>query len=285
MRRIGAHLSTAGGYNNGVDRAIEIGANALQIFSGSPRTWKRKPIDKAELAAFQKYAISHDVRPLFVHALYLVNMVSDKTESVQKSKEVLIHELEFTSIFQGAGLIVHAGSHQGRGWEAVKEGFFVLMKNILEEAAGESPLLIENSAGQKGKLHSTLGEIRETLDAVNSLRLGWCYDTCHGWAAGYSAVAHNDHAERKDLFATFEKYDLWDSLKCIHVNDSRDPFGSGRDRHENIGEGTIPSEELSAILNHPKLQNVPIITEVPGFDGAKSPDAENILRLRSIVGE
>ncbi len=282
MRRVGAHLSTAGGYTKAVDRAIDIGANALQIFSGSPRTWKRKPINEEEVQEFAKYAFSKDVRPLFVHALYLVNLVSDNTESVQKSKNVIIHELEFTSKIQGSGLVVHVGSHQGRGWDAVKEDLFVLLKNVLSEAYGDSPFLIENSAGQKGKLHSDLGEIRETLDAVKSPRLGWCYDTCHGWAAGYSATEQDD-PDRKDLFAALEEYDLWDSLKCIHVNDSRDPFNSHRDRHENIGEGSIPREELDAILNHPKLKDIPIITEVPGFDGKKSPDAENISRLRGIV--
>jgi len=280
MRRIGAHLSTAGGYYKAVDRAVDIGANALQIFSGSPRTWKRKPINAEELQAFQKYAYDHDVRPLFVHALYLVNLVSDNTDSVQKSKNVIINELEFGSHFDCAGLVVHVGSHQGRGWEAVKDNLAVLMKEVLSEAAGTVPFLIENSAGQKGKLHSNLGEIRETFDAVGSDRLGWCFDTCHGWAAGYSATGREGS---KDLFAAFEEFDLWDQLKCIHVNDSRDPFDSHRDRHENIGEGSIPREELDAILNHPRLQNVPIITEVPGFDGNKSPDAENISRLRAIA--
>lgn len=280
MRRIGAHLSTAGGYNKAVDRAVDIGANALQIFSGSPRTWARKPIDVDELKSFQNYAKEKDIRPLFVHALYLVNLVSENIESVQKSKKVIIHELEFGSHFDCAGLVVHVGSHQGRGWQAVKDDLGLLLKKILSEAKGNVPFLIENSAGQKGKLHSNLGEIRETLDMVGSNRLGWCFDTCHGWAAGYSATGREGG---KDLFAAFDEYQLWDALKCIHVNDSRDPFDSHRDRHENIGEGSIPREELEAILNHPELKNIPIITEVPGFDGNKSPDAENISRLQAIA--
>ncbi len=280
MRRIGAHLSTAGGYAKAVDRAVEIGANALQIFSGSPRTWARKPVVVEELQALKKYAEEKDVRPLFVHALYLVNLVSDNTESVRKSKKAIIQELEFGSHFECAGLVVHVGSHQGRGWESVRRGLGVLIQEMLSEAQGAVPFLIENSAGQKGKLHSDLGEIRETFDAVKNDRLGWCFDTCHGWAAGYSATGKEGS---KDLFAAFDQYDLWDSLKCIHVNDSRDPFDSHRDRHENIGEGSIPREELEAILNHPKLKDIPIITEVPGFDGNKSPDAENISRLRAIA--
>lgn len=277
-KRIGAHLSCAGGYENGLHKAVEIGANALQIFSGSPRVWARKPLVKDELARFAQTADQMNIRPLFVHALYLVNLASETKESVQKSINVLTHELKFGKEIGCAGVVVHLGSHQGRGWEAVRESVAQSVKKIIVESESPTPFLIENSAGQKGKLCSDLAEIRWLLDAVNEPTLGWCYDTCHGWAAGYQVAQQ----EGKSLFAEIDANQLWDSLRCLHVNDSRDPFASGRDRHANILQGTIPKEEWVALLNHPRFAHTPFITEAPGLDG-EGPDAYNIQTLRSLV--
>lgn len=276
IRRVGAHLSCAGGYQNGLDAAMDIGANALQIFSGSPRVWARKPIVEQELLEFMAAAKQRDVWPIFVHALYLVNLASDKKESVQKSKDVLIHELKFGKYFDCAGVIVHLGSHQGRGWESVREALAQSIKEIIHAAQSPVPFLIENSASRNGKIGGELSEIKWLLDAVQEPTLGWCYDTCHGWAAGYS-VTHGG----KPLWETLTDLDLWSALRCLHVNDSRDPFESGRDRHANMLQGSIPREEWTALLNEPRLASVPIITEVPGLDG-NGPDAENIAAIRSL---
>lgn len=276
-RAVGAHLSVAGGLNKGVDRAVAIKANALQIFAGSPRSWQPKTIVPAELKDFKKYAFDNQVRTLFIHALYLINLASDNKEIVQKSIKLLIHNLKIGDYFGCQGVVVHLGSHQGRGWEASKDRLIVLIKKVLQESGGQTPLLLENSAGQKGKLNSELGEIRWLIDQVGDQRLGWCYDTCHGWAAGYSPTQGSQNP-----LTEIERLDLWDSLKCLHVNDSRDELGSGRDRHDNIGEGKIPTEDFVQILNHPKLRSVPIITEAPGFDG-NGPDAENISRIRQLL--
>lgn len=278
QRRVGAHLSCAGGYTNGLDNAVRVGADALQIFSGSPRVWARKSINPSELASFGELANARDIRPIFVHALYLVNLASDSTESVQKSKNVLIHELQFGKEFNCAGVVVHLGSHQGRGWESVRDGLAYAIKEIITASQSPVPFLIENSAGQNGKIASDLAEIRWLLDAVNEPTLGWCYDTCHGWAAGYSATMTEGH----NLIKEVSDLDLWDSLKCLHVNDSRDPFQSGRDRHANMLQGTIPKEEWEVLLNEQHIAGVPIITEVPGLDG-EGPDKANIDVIRSLL--
>lgn len=280
LRRIGGHLSAGGGYTNAVTKAVEIGANAVQIFSGSPRVWARPPVDPARGVALLQAAQAADVIPVVIHALYLVNVASDNPESVAKSWKALEYDFLMGKHFQAHGVVVHLGSHQGRGWESVRDGVAEGLKNFLNNIDSDVPFLIENSAGQKGKLCSDLSEIRWLLDKVNHPQLGWCYDTCHGWAAGYS-VSQPGSAEW-DLFATLEKLDLFDSLRCIHFNDSRDAQGSGRDRHANIGDGTIPREDLVAVLNHPRLQAVPIITEAPGLDG-EGPDAENISRIRQML--
>lgn len=275
MRRIGAHLSIAGAYTNAVDRAADIGATCLQIFSGSPRGWARRPLDPTVLANFKKYAFDRDIRPIFVHALYLINLAAENKELVQNSINALVHDLKFGSHFDCPGIIVHLGSHQGRGWEASREQVAVLIQKIIDEADSPVPLLIENAAGQK--IGSDLSEIRWLLDKVNRKSLGWCYDTCHGWAAGYSA----DPQERQvGLFATLKELDLFATLACLHANDSRDGFGSRRDRHENIGRGKLGAQ-LALILNHPQLKALPLITEAPGLDG-NGPDAYNVEALRKL---
>lgn len=282
-RIVGAHLSVAGGYTNAVQRAQEIGANGLQIFSGSPRVWARPAIVPAQLEAFKKASDQANIRALFVHALYLVNLASEKPESVQKSKNVLIHDLKFGAHFDCQGVVIHLGSHQGRGWEAVRDSLADSIQEIIDAAKSPVPFLIENSAGQNGKLCSNLEEIRWLLDKVNRPTLGWCYDTCHGWAAGYKAQERDYGAEgRGSLFAELEKYDLWDSLKCFHVNDSRDGFATGRDRHANIGQGEMAPGEIAAVINHPKLKHVPIMTEVPGLE-KEGPDAPNVAAIRALL--
>ena len=280
IRRIGAHLSAAGGYNNAVDAAVSIGANTVQIFSGSPRVWARKPIQEDQLVAFKKYADQYDIRPIFVHSLYLMNLASENTELVQKSKKALIHDLKFGSYFDCAGVVVHLGSHQGRGWETCREQVRVLIQEIIDEAGVTTPFLMENSAGQTGKLCSDLADIRWLLDQVKRPSLGWCYDTCHGWAAGYAVHPQSD--SQRDLLAALKEYDLWSSLRCIHANDSRDSAASGRDRHDNILKGNIPKEEFVDFFNHPQIRTIPLITEAPGLDG-NGPDKPNIDALKSLV--
>lgn len=279
-RRIGGHLSAAGGYPNGVTAAQAIGANTLQIFTGSPRTWGRPPVDPSRGVALKAAAEAADVQPLLIHALYLVNVASDNPESVTKSWKALEYDFLMGKSFDAAGVVVHLGSHQGRGWETVRDQVASGLKTFLENIDSDVPFLIENSAGQQGKLCSDLSEIRWLLDAVDHPQLGWCFDTCHGWAAGYSVT--QPATPNFDLFAAFDTHQLWDSLKLIHFNDSRDTQGSGRDRHANIGEGNIPQADLQAVLNHPQLSHLPIITEAPGLDG-NGPDKANIDRIRSLL--
>lgn len=278
-RRVGGHVSIAGGYANSLTKAENIGANALQIFSGSPRVWKRPEMNLITLKEYAQAADERDLRPIFVHALYLINLCSENTESVQKSKEVLIYELKFCEEIGATGLVVHLGSLQGREWQTHRDALAITIREIIDAAKSPTPFLIENTAS-KNKVTADLAQIRWLIDAVDRKNLGWCYDTCHGWAAGYSPT--QPLSEEFDLFAKMEELDLWDSLKCIHLNDSRDTQGSGRDRHANILDGNIPKADLEAIINHLRLKDLPLITEAPGLDG-NGPDVENIKRIRSLI--
>lgn len=281
MKKIGAHVSASGGLDKAIVRADDIGANCLQLFSGSPRMWRKKDLTKVETTKLFAKQKELNITPIFTHALYLVNLVSDKKELLEKSVNSIIYELKFDSKIKGSGVIIHAGSHQGRGWDASKELLIEQIKTILDQTPADSTLLIENSAGQKGKLHSNLNEIRWTLDQLSKYvqdnRLGWCFDTCHAHAAGYHLGKEKDNAVEK-----ITQLDLWPTLKIIHVNDSRDNFDSGRDRHDNIGDGKIPKEDLKYFLNFQKVTDIPLVTEVPGLDG-KGPDKENVERIRKLI--
>ena len=300
MKRIGAHISAAGGIDKAVERAADIGCNCVQVFAGSPRGWRRPDLNSINSDLIRAKQVELGVNPIVTHSLYLVNLASDNPELLDKSVFAVTSDLQFDGLICGAGVVVHLGSHQGRGWETSREQLVGLIEKILKQTPANSRFLIENSAGQNGKVSSDLTEIRWLMDQlevsgswVSQNRLGWCFDTCHAHAAGYVLGREMNQEVLKtaeDLKnyqglaqEAIDKLDLWSTLQVVHVNDSRDPFGAGRDRHDNIGEGQIPIDDLQYFLNLPELKNVPFITEAPGFDG-KGPDKENIERLAYLVG-
>ncbi|NCN06687.1 MAG: deoxyribonuclease IV [Candidatus Pacebacteria bacterium] len=290
MRNVGAHVSAAGGIDKAVERVAAIGGNCVQLFSGSPRVWAKPGLDRYSMDRFVSNLQKYSIAPVFTHALYLVNLASDKPDNIRKSFDSLKYELEFDSLVKGSGVVVHLGSHQGRGWEAGKEQLAKHIDALLKVTPDDSTFLIENSAGQKGKIASDLHEIRWLLDQaektnkwVSTGRLGWCFDTCHGHAAGYRlGDPAKMPASEKTAYASITELELWSTLRVVHVNDSRDPFDSGRDRHANIGEGNIPQEDVRFFINTPEVQKLPLILEAPGFDG-KGPDAENIKRIGKLI--
>ena len=274
MRKIGAHVSAAGGIENTPKRAADIGCNCLQLFSGSPRVWQKPPLESHQANKLFSEQAKYGISSIFTHAIYLVNLASDKPELIEKSVETLKYDLAFDALVKGSGVIVHLGSHQGRGWEAMRDQVADHIKTIIAASPKKATFLIENSAGQKGKLCSDLREIRWLLDEVDSAQLGWCFDTCHAFTAGYSLA--------KTALETITELDLWSTLKCIHVNDSRDEFDSGRDRHANLGEGNIPPADLKHFLNYNQVKSIPLLLEVPGAD-KKGPDAKNVVVLKSLL--
>jgi deoxyribonuclease-4 len=283
---VGGHVSMSGGLDKAAQRAADIGGNCMQIFSGSPRMWRRKDLSKFKPKKLAQAQAKQGIKATFIHALYLINLSSDKEELVDKSTKAIIYDLKLDSLIGSQGVVVHLGSHQGRGWQKMRDQVADRIDSILEQTPADSQLLIENSAGQNGKLASELAEIRWLLDEVQSDRLGWCFDTCHGFAAGYYLGDPAEWVDREQgrgaIFKAIDQYDLAASLKCIHVNDSATEFNSGRDRHENIGQGKIPQNDLKYFLNHELIKDQPLITEVPGLDG-HGPDRENINRIKRLL--
>jgi deoxyribonuclease-4 len=285
-RKVGAHVSAAGGIHNAVQRAHEIGGNCVQIFSASPRVWAKPKLESFDTEKFFEAQKMYDISPVVTHALYLVNLASDNPASVEKSIKALTYELQFDSLIKGSGVVVHLGSHQGRGWAADQLLVLKSIETILANTPDDATFLIENSAGQNGKLATDFADIKWLIDQIKSPKLGWCIDTCHAFCAGYqlnpkSKVSTGSIGIVEELL---EEYGLWSTLKCVHVNDSRDPFASHKDRHENLGDGSIPTEDFEHFLNLAPVKKLPLILEVPGLDG-KGPDAENIRRLQQLVDE
>lgn len=304
-RKVGAHIGGADGLAGAVAKAAKMGCNAMQIFSGSPRIWQRRSIEAVVTKEYFDAREKLGVAPVVTHALYLVNLASDKPENLEKSFASLKYELEFDAAIQGGGVVVHVGSHQGRGWESARDQVVQLIGDLLQATPENSCFLIENAAGQNGKVGDDLKEVKEILERVEDRgkfvskgRIGWCLDTCHAHASGYylgdvapdltfTGKSEKDmkNSHRRGALSareTITVQGLWDTLKCVHVNDSKDPFGSGRDRHQNLGDGLIPQADMKVFLRLPEVQAVPLILEVPGID-EEGPDAENVQRLKRLL--
>jgi deoxyribonuclease-4 len=276
-RYVGAHLSVAKGLPNAVQEMLDKGGNCLQIFSGSPRSWGRKSLDLVDPAAFLAFRKEKNFGPVFIHALYLINLVGDRDELVKNSMNALVYDLNYDAKIQGSGVVVHLGSHLGNGYDAVFEKLVERIKHVLKATPKNSTLLVENSAGQQGKLCSSMEDLqrlfKECAAEAKAGRLALCIDTCHAFAAGIKPT---------ELSAKLKEFGLLSYVRLIHLNDSRDPFASGRDRHDNIGEGKIGKDELKKFLHDPALEKLPLILEVPGFDKL-GPDAKNVAIVKQLL--
>lgn len=277
-RRLGGHVSCAGGLLNAVQNTLNIGGNCMQIFAGSPRMWARTLYPLKMTEEFKNIITEKDLNPVYIHALYLTNLASDNPEILEKSKKALIMDMQNSASIGGAGVVLHIGSHQGRGWVADRALVIESIKEVLNMTPLESILLLENSAGQNGKIGS-LPELKDIFDAIESDRLRVCLDTAHAFEAGYN-------------FTTAEGLEMWikeiestiglDKIELLHLNDSKTPLGSGRDNHQNIGDGFIGEAGMRSLLNHPKLNHLPLILEVPGLEGT-GPDIANIERVKKLL--
>jgi deoxyribonuclease-4 len=293
MLKLGAHQSISGGYSEALKRINNIGGNCLQIFSSSPRGWNfAKPAD-GEISQFLSLKSQLNIDPIYFHATYLINLADDSRIGYM-SKQSLISEMNLAPKLGIKGSIIHLGSYKlkktnqstlplldGR-IEAVpiQPKYKVLISNIievLEKTPKESLFIIENAGNRK--IGQTLEEISQIVKDVNNPRVRLCLDTCHLFSNGYKFETKN---ELEFFFDKLDSLDLFDKLEVWHLNDSRDEFDSGHDRHGNIGEGKMNISEFKILLNHPKTKDLPFIIETPGFD-KKGPDKKNLDILKSLA--
>lgn len=280
---IGAHVSAAGGVEKSIKRAQDIGAECIQIFASSPRTWKFRPIPEKNASKFRAAASEASIGPTVLHASYLVAIASSDPALVERSVQSLINHLRASEQLGALGLIFHPASHKGRGFDAVFDQFVTNVQTVLEEAPGESLLMLETSAGSGDHIGSKFEELGKLIKAIDNPRVAVCLDTQHVWAAGYDIV-------EKDAFdATMDEFDRdigFDLLRTVHANDSKRELGSSVDRHDNIGEGLIGETGFANVMSHPAFKDLPFYLEVPGFDksGPDKPNVEALKRIRASVG-
>jgi len=284
--KVGAHVRSGGGVEKSIDRALELGAETIQIFSGAPQAWRRKIYTAAEVEAFKAKSRETGISPAFIHGLYLVNLASSNPDFLAKSYDALVNEMHAASLIGAKGVIFHLGSHKGAGYDACFQQVVDYVGKVLEATPDDAWLILENSAGMGGAIGSKFAELGKIIRQTGSDRVKVCLDTQHAFASGY------DLKTRAGLDAAMDEFDRevgLDRLVAVHANDSKCPLGGGVDRHENIGEGYIGREGFRVIMAHPAFRDLPFLLEVPGFPvGDKKPegpDKENVDRLKAIAAE
>jgi deoxyribonuclease-4 len=274
----GAHVSSSGGIHTAIDRAEEIGAESVQIFTQSPRAWRPTNHDPVNVERFKERRAEAGIDGVVCHALYLVNLATRDETVYGKSVATLENTVDVACAIEADGVVFHVGSHLGAGFEAGLEQVVPALRRALERCSDTTWLLIENSAGAGGTIGRSVNELAILVDRLDRHpRLGICLDSCHLWVSGVDVT---DRAALDACVDEVEERIGLDRLRALHVNDAAAPLASNRDRHANIGEGDI-GEKLGVFLAHPKLQGLPTILEVPGPEG-HGPDANEVKKLRDL---
>ena len=276
--KLGAHVSTAGGLDKAIDRAVEIGCETIQIFGSSPQSWNYKPVLPEQVQAFRHKAQETGIGPVFFHAIYLINLGTPNAANLVKGVQSLKNYMDLAAQVGAEGVIFHPGSHGGAGYEGIFQQTVSSIQNVLEESPPGPWLALENTAGMGQHIGARFQDLGQIIQAVGSPRVKVCLDTQHCFAAGYNVTT------KEGLEVAMEEFDREvgvSNLVAVHANDSKQDLGSGVDRHENIGHGHIGVQGFENIMSHPAFRDVPFFLEVPGMEG-KGPDKENLDVLKSI---
>ena len=275
---IGAHVSPAGGVAKAVERGVERGCHAIQIFNQNPRAWKPREYPTAEVEAFWAARDSSEVDALLIHAVYLLNCASEDEEIRGKSLTSLVTSLRAGADLGAAAVVLHPGSAKtGEVGPAIERAGAVIREALAESE--RCPLHLENTAGAGGTLGRSMGELGALIDAAGGdERLGLCLDSCHLLASGYEVRT------RDGLDAALDECDREVGLArlgSLHFNDSQTPLGSNRDRHANVGEGEFGEDGAAMFLSDPRFDRLPCVLETPGADGG-GPTSEEIALTRRL---
>ncbi len=257
MLYLGCHLSASGGNLAMVRTACDIGANTFAFFTRNPRGSKAKAQDPADCAAAMEALRSAKFGKLVAHGSYTMNLCTADPEARQFAAQVLADDLRRMGELPDQYYNFHPGSHVGQGVETAVEQITEALKKALAPGYPVT-VLLETMAGKGSEVGGRFEHLKAIIDAVGSDALGVCLDTCHVYDAGYDIV--------HDLDGVLEEFDRvvgLSRLKALHLNDSKNPFGSHKDRHECIGAGSLGWDTFEAIINHPKLSRLPMILETP----------------------
>lgn len=281
---IGAHVSISGGMELAIERGMAMGANAIQTFASPPRTLQFSQLSDEIIKNYLEAKATSTIKIHVFHAVYLVNLASEKRDYVQASIESLINYQQLAGKLGVMGTIFHVGSHKGSGFDAVKDEVAEAIAKIVKMSPKNTILMLENAAGHAGTIGQTVEELEFLIKKAIRLgadgdKIGLCLDTQHAFAGGI------DGRKVEDIDNFLERIDSLvglDRVKVIHINDSKTELASHRDRHENIGDGYLGNEGISNWLNHPKLAHLPFILEVPGREG-NGPGKKDVEELQALV--
>ena len=279
--KFGSHMSASGGVHKAIIRAGELGIASCQLFSKSERQWKAKPLDPVVVESFHAEVESTGIRDLVIHDSYLINLASPKEDILAKSLAAFQEELERSDILGVPHLVTHPGAHTGAGVDAGIRQFAESLNRVFDTIPDNRTITcLETTAGQGTTLGRTFEEIAAIINLVEAKhRVGVCLDTCHVFAAGYELRTPEGYAE---TMRQFDEIIGLDRLKVLHLNDSKNPLGSFKDRHHHIGEGEIGLEAFRHIVNDPRLAGLPGILETEK-DDANVYDKQNLATLQSLV--
>ena len=285
---VGCHLSIAKGFPDAIDEAEALGNNALQLFSHAPSVWRMKELTGASAARFRARRARSPIGFLAVHTMYLLNLASPDGELFERSMGALAEEVRRAGLLGADALVTHVGAHVGSGRKSgIARIVNALDRLVRSSVWAETPdvrLLLENTAGSGTTIGSSFNEFAEIFGSVTDTgRIGVCLDTCHAFAAGY------DLRTRGAVDETLRSLDRTvglGRLEMIHLNDSRFPLGSRRDRHAHIGRGEIGAKGIGSVVRHPFLRDVPFVLETPKtIDGRSDADRINLETVRRLRTE
>jgi deoxyribonuclease IV len=273
---IGAHCS--GGVKGSLDKAAEMGADAVQLFTQSPRAWRTPEPDPETYERFRARREELGMGAVLCHAIYLINLAAPNDEVYEKSVATMRSTMQIACAIHADGVVFHVGSHLGSGFGHGLERVLPAMEQVLELCSEKTWLLMENSAGTGGTIGRSIEELTTLFERLDRHpQLGLCLDSCHLFASGYDVT---DPAEMASVIDEVDGAIGLDRLRALHVNDSKTALASNRDRHDNIGDGLM-GEGLGAFLAHPRLQELPAILEVPGADN-RGPNADELRKTREL---
>ena len=276
MLKIGCHLSASKGYLHMGKEILSLGGNTFQFFTRNPRGGSAKPLDEQDAAAFRKYAAENGIEVILAHAPYTLNGCSADPAIRDFARRTMADDPQRMEATPGNLYNFHPGSHVGQGVETGIGLIADMLNSILTEGQ-TTTVLLETMAGKGSEVGGRFEELREILDRVNLRdRMGVCLDTCHVNDAGYDIVNHLD-----EVLAEFDRVIGLKRLKAVHINDSKNPLGARKDRHEKIGEGFIGTEGIVRVMKHEALKELPFYLETPNeIDGYE----REIRMLKELVG-
>jgi deoxyribonuclease IV len=276
---IGAHVSTAGGLANAVERGTDLGCEAIQIFHQSPRAWRPTAYGPTDFEAFNEAFAASPLKSVVIHAVYLINTATPDPEIREKSLNSLLHAARIGDAIGAAGVVVHAGSRKGDPIDEAIARSGEVVREVLAETE-RCPILYENTAGTQGPLGRDFDELARLVEAAGaSERIGVCIDCCHLFASGFEIL------EPEQLSSVVDDLDRvvgLDRLSCLHVNDSAVPMGANRDKHANVGTGEMGPDGIATFLSEPRFEDLPALVETPGPDrkGADPAEVQMTYELR-----